>query len=67
MELPGDVKLPMPPKKGDLTEVRIEACFKSHSELCPKVENVEFTNLEESMRDVIYFFKELIIGLQKQS
>jgi len=37
-----------------------KACFSSITELVPKVENVEFTNLVDSMRDTFMFFKELM-------
>jgi hypothetical protein len=53
-----DVKLPML-RKGDRPKPG-KACFSSLTELCPKVENVEFTNLVDSMRDTFMLFKELM-------
>lgn len=50
-----DVKLPML-RKGDRPKP-VKACFSSFTELCPKVENVEFTNLVDSMRDTFYAFQ----------
>lgn len=56
-----DFELPMPsmesPDRG-----QGKACSMSKSELCPKVENVEFTNLNESMRNIVNVFKELIVN-----
>lgn len=53
-----DFELPMPSWESPGRN-RGKACSTSTSELCPKVENVEFTNLNESMRNIVMLFKEL--------
>jgi hypothetical protein len=55
-----DVKLPM--LQYGVRPKPDKACFPSLTELCPKVENVEFTNFVGSMRDIFIAFQRTYVS-----
>jgi hypothetical protein len=58
MELPGTSNVQCSPER-DPAETGVRPVLNSDLSLCPKVENVEFTNFKGSMRDVLMFSKNL--------